>query len=66
MMQGVSIETEISSKVEEKELHQQARKVCMGEKVANLIKEKIIKVNLIHRHFIHAQSHIASDICFLI
>ena len=30
----------------------------MGEKLANLIKERAIKVNLMHRHFIHAKSYI--------
>ena len=69
MMRWASIEIEISPKRRNK-LHQQARKVCMGEKVANLIKKKTIKVNLMHKYFIHVQSyiawHIASDICFLI
>ena len=30
----------------------------MGEKVTNLIKEKTIKVNPMHRHFTHAKSYI--------
>ena len=30
----------------------------MGEKLTNLIKEKTIKVNLIHKHFIHTKSYI--------
>ena len=57
-MRWASIETKISSKVKEKEIHQQTRKVCTGEKLANLIKEKTIKVNLMNRHFIHAKSYI--------
>ena len=40
-MQWESIKTEVSSKEEEKKtLNQQARKMCMGEKVANLIKKR--------------------------
>ena len=58
-MQWESIKTEVSSKEEEKKrLNQQARKVCMGEKVANLIKKKTIKVNPMHRHFTHEKSYI--------
>ena len=39
-------------------LHQQGRKVCMGEKLVNSVKGKTIKVNLMHRYFIHAKSYI--------
>ena len=29
--------------------------MCIGEKLANLIKEKTIRVNLMNKHFIHAK-----------
>ena len=39
-MRWASIKTEISSKAEEKETKPTARKVCMGVKLADLIKKR--------------------------
>ena len=57
-MQSESIKTEISSEVEEKETAPIGLRSVHGREGGKFNK-KTIKVNLMHRHFIHAQSYIA-------
>ena len=53
-MQWASIETKISSKEEEKETVPTGPQSVHGREVDKFNKKKIIKVNLMHRYFIHA------------
>ena len=57
-MQWASIETEISSKVKEKEIAPTNRQSVHGREGGKFNKEKTIKVNLMHKHFVHAKSYI--------
>ena len=58
-MWWASIEIEISSRAEEKETTPIGPQSVHGWEAGELIKEKTIKVNLMHKHFIHAKSYIA-------
>ena len=53
-MRWVSIETEVSSKVEEKEIAPTGLQNVHRREGGKINKEKTIKVNLTHKHFIHA------------
>ena len=55
-MRWASIETEISSKVEEKETAPTSSQSVHGKKVGKFNKENTIKMNLMHRHFIHSRT----------
>ena len=55
-MQWASIETKISTKVEKKETEPTSQQSVQRREDGNLIKEKTIKVNLMHKHFIHTKS----------
>ena len=55
-MQQASIKTEIPSKREEKETTLADPQSVQRREGGNLIKEKTIKVNLMHKHFIHTKS----------
>ena len=57
-MQQASIKTEIPSKREEKETTLADPQSVQRREGGNLIKEKTIKVNLMHKHFIHAKLYI--------
>ena len=69
MIRQASIETEVSSKVEEKEAAPTGPQNVHRREGGKINKEKTMKVNLMHKHFIHARSYItqhsriASDIC---
>ena len=56
MMRWVSIETEISSKLEKKETALADLRSVYGRECGKFNKEKTIKVNLMHRHFIHSRT----------
>ena len=56
MMRWASIEIEISSKAEQKETVPTGSQSMQGREDGKFNKEKIIKVNLMHRHFIHSRT----------
>ena len=58
MMQWVSIKTEVSSKVEEKETAPTGPQNVHRREGVKINKGKTIKVNLMHKHFIDARSYI--------
>ena len=58
-MRWVSIETEVSSKVEKKEIAPIGPRNVHRREGVKINKKKTIKMNLMHRHLIHAQSSIA-------
>ena len=57
-LQWGSIKVEISSKVEEKETAPTGPQNVRRREGGKINKEKTIKVNLMHKHFIHARSYI--------
>ena len=56
MMRWASIETKISSKIEKKETAPTDPRSVYGREDGKFNKEKTIKVNLMHIHFIHSHT----------
>ena len=56
MMRWASIEIEISSKAEQKENASTGAQSMHGREGGKFNKEKTIKVNLMHIHFIHSHT----------
>ena len=59
MMRRASIEAEISPKTEEKKTAPTGPRNVQKREGVKINKKKTIKMNLMHRHLIHAQSSIA-------
>ena len=56
MMRWVSIEIEISSKTEQKKIVPTSPQSMHGQEGGKFNKEKTIKMNLMHTHFIHSRT----------